>query len=40
MSQCGHIVRPAGARKTWAIMYRDGRGKLQCEGKSKTKGDA
>lgn len=40
MSQRGHIVRPAGTRKTWAIMCRAGRGKLQWEGKFKTKGDA
>jgi len=40
MSQRGHIVRPAGTRKTWSIIYRDSRGKLQWEGKFKTKGDA
>jgi hypothetical protein len=40
MSQRGHIVRPDGTRKTWAIVDRDGRGKLQWEGKFKTKGDA
>ena len=40
MSQRGHVVRPAGARRTWAIMYRDGQGKLRWEGKFKTKVDA
>jgi len=40
MSQRGHIVRPAGARRTWAIMYSDGQGRLRWEGKFKTKGDA
>jgi hypothetical protein len=26
MSQGGHIVKPDGARKTWAVMYRDADG--------------
>ena len=37
MSQRGHIVRPAGPRKTWAVMYRDLDGKLRWEGKFKIK---
>ena len=37
MSQRGHIVRPAGARRTWAIMYRDVDGALRWEGKFNTK---
>jgi hypothetical protein len=40
MSQRGHIVRPSGTRKTWAIMYRDDVGRLRWEGKFKTKSDA
>jgi hypothetical protein len=34
LSQRGHIVKPAGSRKTWAIMYRDGDGNLRWEGSS------
>jgi integrase len=40
MSQRGHIVRPFGARRTWAIMYRDDEGRLRWEGKFKIKSDA
>ncbi len=40
MSQRGHIVRPSGARRTWAIMYRDDEGRLRWEGKFKIKSDA
>ncbi len=40
MSQRGHIVRPSGARRTWAIMYRDDEGRLRWEGKFKIKNDA
>jgi integrase len=40
MSQRGHIVRPEGNRRTWAIMYRDLVGLLQWEGKFKTKSAA
>ena len=37
MSQRGHIVKPAGPRKTWAVMYRDLDGNLRWEGKFKIK---
>src|SRR5689334_5473350 len=40
MSQSGHIVRPSGARKTWAVMYRNPSGIQQWEGKFKTKSAA
>jgi integrase len=40
MSQGGHLVKPTGSRKTWAIMYRDTEGKLRWEGKFRTKGNA
>jgi len=29
MSQGGHIVKPNGKRKTWAIIYRDPAGSQQ-----------
>jgi hypothetical protein len=35
MSQGGHIVKPKGRRKTWAIMYRDPDGK--CSGRVSLK---
>ena len=31
MSQGGHIVKPSGKRKTWAIIYRDPAGIQQWE---------
>jgi len=34
------LVKPTGARKTWAIMYRDSEGKLRWEGKFRTKSNA
>ena len=37
MSQGGHLVKPNGARRIWAIMYRDTEGKLRWEGKFRTK---
>jgi hypothetical protein len=37
MSQGGHLVKPTGSRKTWAIMYRDTERKLRWEGKFRTK---
>ena len=40
MSQGGHLVKPTGSRKTWAIMYRDTEGKLRWEGKFRTKSNA
>jgi len=40
MGQRGRIDSPDSTRRTWSIMYRDGRGKLQWEGKFKRKGDA
>src|ERR1700730_4522683 len=40
MSQGGHLVKPTGSRKTWAIMYRDTEGKLRWEGKFRTKRNA
>ena len=40
MSQRGHLVKPAGPRKTWAIMYRDWEGKLRWEGKFEVKSSA
>jgi integrase len=40
MSQGGHIVKPSGARKTWAIIYRDPNGIQQWEGKFKTRSAA
>ncbi|HEY2122045.1 MAG TPA: hypothetical protein VGH07_00490 [Chthoniobacterales bacterium] len=40
MSQGGHLVKPVGSRKTWAIMYRDSEGVLRWEGKFRTKGNA
>jgi integrase len=40
MSQGGHVVKPTGARKRWAIMYRDMEGKLRWEGKFRTKSNA
>jgi integrase len=39
MSQGGHIVKPKGKRRTWAIMYRDPDGRLRWEGKFASKGD-
>jgi integrase len=39
MSQGGHIVKPRGKRRTWAIMYRDPDGLLRWEGKFATKGE-
>jgi hypothetical protein len=38
--QRGHIVKPTGPRKTWAIMYRDGAGSLRWEGKFHSRTDA
>ena len=40
MSQRGHIVKPKGKRRTWAIMYRDPDRQLQWEGKFRTKDGA
>jgi len=40
VSQRGHIVKPTGRRKTWAIMYRDGDGNLRWEGKFISRADA
>lgn len=40
MSQRGHLVKPTGARKTWAVMYRDGDGSLRWEGKFHSRTDA
>ena len=40
MSQGGHLVKPTGSRKTWAIMYRDTEGVLRWEGKFRTKSNA
>ena len=40
MSQRGHIVKPTGARKTWAIMYRDGDTNMRWEGKFNSRTDA
>lgn len=40
MSQRGHIVRPTGHRRTWAIMYRDGDGNLRWEGKFGSRTEA
>jgi hypothetical protein len=40
MSQGGHLVKPGGSRRTWAIMYRDTEGKLHWEGKFRTKSNA
>jgi len=40
MSQGGHLVKPVGSRKTWAIMYRDTEGVLCWEGKFRTKSNA
>src|SRR5665213_4625139 len=40
MSQGGHLVKPTGSRKTWAIIYRDTEGKLRWEGKFRTKSHA
>jgi len=40
VSQRGHIVKPTGSRKTWAIMYRDGDGNLRWEGKFHDRTDA
>src|SRR5580700_314646 len=40
MSQGGHIVKPTGKRKTWAIIYRDPEGTQQWEGKFKKRSEA
>ena len=40
MSQGGHIVKKAGKRRTWSIMYRDPDGTMCWEGKFASKGDA
>jgi hypothetical protein len=40
MSQGGHLVKPVGPRKSWAIMYRDTEGVLRWEGKFRTKSNA
>jgi integrase len=40
VSQRGHIVKPKGQRRTWAIMYRDPDRQLQWEGKFRTKDNA
>jgi hypothetical protein len=40
MSQGGHIVKPTGKRKTWAIIYRDPTGIQQWEGKFKKRTEA
>jgi hypothetical protein len=40
MSQGGHIVKPTGRRKTWAIIYRDPTGIQQWEGKFKKRTEA
>ena len=40
MSQGGHIVKPSGRRKTWAIIYRDPAGNQQWEGKFKKRTEA
>jgi integrase len=40
MSQGGHIVKRAGKRRTWSIMYRDPDGRMRWEGKFATKGEA
>ena len=40
MSQGGHIVKPAGRRRTWAIIYRDPTGAQQWEGKFKKRSEA
>ncbi len=40
MSQGGHIVKPSGRRKTWAIIYRDPAGIQQWEGKFKKRTEA
>jgi hypothetical protein len=40
MSQRGHIVKPSGRRKTWAIIYRDPAGIQQWEGKFKKRTEA
>jgi len=40
VSQRGHLVKPTGPRKTWAIMYRDGDENLRWEGKFNSRTDA
>ena len=40
MSQGGHVVKPSGKRKTWAIIYRDPAGIQQWEGKFKKRTEA
>src|SRR5215469_811050 len=40
MSQRGHIVKPSGKRKTWAVIYRDPTGVQQWEGKFKKRTEA
>ena len=40
VSQRGHLVKPTGARRTWAVMYRDGDGNLRWEGKFHNRTDA
>ena len=40
MSQGGHIVKPSGKRKTWALIYRDPAGVQQWEGKFKKRTEA
>jgi hypothetical protein len=40
MSQGGHVVKPTGKRKTWAIIYRDLTGVQQWEGKFKKRAQA
>ncbi len=40
MSQGGHLVKPVGSRKTWAIMYRDTEGVLGWEGIFRAKSNA
>jgi integrase len=40
VSQRGHIVKPGGKRRTWAIIYRDPDCQLRWEGKFRTRRDA
>ena len=40
MSQRGHLVKPTGPRRTWAIMYRDGDCNLRWKGKFRSRTDA
>ena len=40
MSQGGHLVKPSGYRRTWAIMYRETEENLRWEGRFRTKNAA